>query len=528
MQLLKTASIRLKFFTVIVAIIAIVAPVYLAIDQSWRYGQREQLQKVLAYARDVLARTESTSDQMRYGLKLINDAKLTDPCSNQSIEIMRNIDLRSSYIQAMGYVETNSLVCSSLGGEEKVLDLGPVDWVSSIGSSIRVDVHLPFAPNASFTVLERNSYAFILNKTLLIDATTSEKDVSLASFSQDNLRLFASRGKFDPEWLKEFGDEPERAFIKNGYVIGIAKSQKYRSAGLAALPVSYVDKQTRNLSIIMVPIALIAGLILAASIYYLVAIQTSVSAILKAALRNNQFFMLYQPVVNLDTGECVGAEALMRLKRPNQDIVSPDVFIQAAEDSGLIGRLTERAIHLVSKDAKDFYIKHPRFHIAINLSASDLHSTAALKLLQDLKQTIGSKGYHLMVEVTERGFMQADLAKSILKQIREKGITIAIDDFGTGYSGLSYLESFEIDYLKIDKSFVDKIGIDAPTSYVVNHIIEMAKELRIQMIAEGVETESQAQFLREHGVQFAQGWLFGKPMPLHDVIQMMNKRLIKV
>lgn len=524
MQLLKTASKPLKIFTVIVAIVAIVAPVYLAIDQSWRYGQREQLQKVLAYARDVLARTEATSDQMRYGLKLINDAKLADPCSNQSIEIMRNIDLRSSYIQAMGYMEHNSLLCSSLGGEGKILDLGPVDWVSSIGNSIRINVQIPFAQNTSFTVIERNSYAFILNKSLLIDATTSEKDVSLASFSQDNLRLFASSGKFDPEWLKDLGDAPESTFVKNGYVIGIAKSQKYRTAGLAALPVSYIDKHTRDLSMVMVPIGMIAGVILAASIYYLVTIQISMPAMLKAALRDNQFFMLYQPVINLQNGKCVGAEALMRWRRPSGDMVPPDRFIQAAEDTGLIGSLTERVIKLVSKDAKDLFIKHPGFHLGINLSASDLYSGNTLQLLNGLKQATGADRFNLIIEATERGFMQADLAKSMLAEIRKQGITVAIDDFGTGYSSLSYLESFEIDYLKIDKSFVDKIGTDAPTSYVVNHIIEMAKELKIQMIAEGVETESQAQFLREHGVQFAQGWLFGKPMPLHEVIRMFTKK----
>jgi len=524
MQLLKTASKPLKIFTVIVAIVAIIAPVYLAIDQSWRYGQKEQRQKVLAYARDVLARTEATSDQMRYGLKLINDAKLSDPCSNQGIEIMRNIDLRSSYIQAVGYIDNNRLLCSSLGGEGGILDLGPVDWVSRIGSSIRVNVQIPFAPDTSFTVLERNSYAFILNKTLLIDATTSEKDVTLASFSQDNLRLFASRGNFDPDWLKDLGDGPEKAFIKDGYVVGIAMSQKYRSAGLAALPISYVDKHTRDLSMILVPIGLLAGFLLAASIYYLVTIQISMPAMIKAALRDNQFFMLYQPVINLQNGKCVGAEALMRWKRPNGDMVPPDRFIQAAEDSGLIGNLTERVIKLVSKDAKDLFIKHPGFHIGINLSASDLHSGSTLELLNGLKQATGADRFNLIVEATERGFIQAGLVKSTLTKIREQGITVAIDDFGTGYSSLSYLESFEIDYLKIDKSFVDKIGTDAPTSYVVNHIIEMAKELKIQIIAEGVETESQAQFLREHDVQFAQGWLFGKPMPLHEVIRMFIKR----
>ncbi|MES2222516.1 MAG: EAL domain-containing protein [Acidobacteriota bacterium] len=220
--------------------------------------------------------------------------------------------------------------------------------------------------------------------------------------------------------------------------------------------------------------------------------------------------------MELATGRRVGVEALVRWQRSGR-VVGPDSFIAIAEESGVITQITACVIEIVAADLPVLLKADPNFIVAINLSVTDLCSTQTAELFVSLLKRNGIKLANIKVEATARGFLQDAKARVILAAIRELGVEVAIDDFGTGYSSLACLETLSLDALKIDKAFVDTIGTDGATSHVASHIISMAHSLDLIMVAEGVETEAQLEFLRRNGVEFAQGWLFGKPMSLSSL-----------
>jgi len=239
---------------------------------------------------------------------------------------------------------------------------------------------------------------------------------------------------------------------------------------------------------------------------------------LRRALAAGRISVQYQPVIDLRNSRCIGAEALARWQRGKGQWVSPSVFIPMAEEAGLIQDVTLTVLRTMISDLHRIVPAAGNISINLNLSHDDLKDERIGNELATLLKVAKLPPQAIKLEITERALVNSDTARALIRGFRERGHQIAVDDFGTGYSSLSYLQSFELDVLKIDKSFVDAIGTGAATGEVIVHVIEMAKSLGLEVVAEGVQTLEQVRWLVDHGVFHGQGYLFSRPLPVEDFI----------
>jgi diguanylate cyclase (GGDEF)-like protein/PAS domain S-box-containing protein len=244
---------------------------------------------------------------------------------------------------------------------------------------------------------------------------------------------------------------------------------------------------------------------------------------LRSALEREEFTLAYQPKFDLASGRVCGAEALLRWRHPERGVVSPLEFIPILEETGLIMPVGEWVIRRASQDLRQWLDAGlPPMPVSVNLSARQFRQHDLDRRIRSLVGAARIDPALIELEITESQLMEdPEHAIRAMRSLREAGIRIAIDDFGTGYSSLAYLTRFPVKALKIDRSFVADVFSDHADAAIVRTIIEMAHQLGFTVVAEGVETDRQAAFLRQFGCEQAQGYLFAKPMPAADVRALM-------
>jgi diguanylate cyclase (GGDEF)-like protein/PAS domain S-box-containing protein len=252
--------------------------------------------------------------------------------------------------------------------------------------------------------------------------------------------------------------------------------------------------------------------------------RQSIEEGLRRALERKEFAVYYQPKINLRTGRMSGAEALLRWTHPTRGLISPAEFIPVAEDSGLIVEIGKWVLREACQQAQAWIIRGFDLPtIAVNISAMEFRQERFLEGVMEVLKETNFNPRRLELELTESALMRhVEATESILKVLRATGVQIAIDDFGTGYSSLSYLRKFPIDALKIDQSFVRQITTNPDDSSIVTAVISMGRSLKLRVVAEGVETLNELEFLKAHQCDEAQGYYFSRPVSAEQFVTLLG------
>ncbi|KOR34729.1 diguanylate phosphodiesterase [Planktothricoides sp. SR001] len=248
---------------------------------------------------------------------------------------------------------------------------------------------------------------------------------------------------------------------------------------------------------------------------------------LRLAIQRQEFFLQYQPIISLCSGKLAGFEALIRWQHPQQGFVSPGEFIPIAEETGLIVPMGLWVLREACQTMQSWVKKFAEFrlHISVNLSVKQFRQPNLIEMIDQILAETQLHSQYLKLEITETAIMDnAESANRLLKQLKARKIKLSLDDFGTGYSSLSYLHRFHMDTLKIDRSFIGNISEDRDSLEIVEAIVTLAHQLKMDVVAEGVETLMHFNQLRNLGIEFGQGYFFAKPLDANSAEALIRSK----
>jgi len=512
---------RTLLITLAVALLAAGLPLLLLGWLSWQQAMRLEHRDLQRTAERALRRADLAYVQALQALKSLPLPPDAGPvaCSPAHIGLMQSKVVTTSSVDQIGYFQNGLMRCNSWGPVTTEVRFGEPDHITADG----VDLRLDLAPRASYgrrmLSMRYGDYDALMDPGHFVDLI-DDPDVRVAIATPDG-RLIATQGAHDPQLLQSLLRDPHDGSDARS-LFATARNEEWLA--IATAPRSMLRTIFMQQLWVLLPVSILVALASAAAAVWLSRRRTSMAAELGKALRRGELYVVYQPLIELETGACIGAEALVRWQRRDGSHVRPDVFIPVAEESELILKITDHVIDSVIADLRELMLEDRDVHIAINLAPDDMMSGRALKVLASKLAGTGIANNQIWLEATERGFMDIERSRAVITAARHAGHRVAIDDFGIGYSNLQYLQQLPLDALKIDKAFIDAIGTGSATSPVTAHIIEMARTLGLQVVAEGVETEAQLAFLHAHGVDYGQGWLFSKALPREAFIAFHRER----
>ncbi|MGF7146607.1 sensor c-di-GMP phosphodiesterase-like protein [Sphingomonas zeicaulis] len=509
---------KILFVATVLAIGAGIAPLVVAGHMSEKRALQAEQDYLAANARWTMRRANLNLTQAEQGLRAIEQERWQD-CSPAHIARMRQLAVDNPAIDEIGYYQHGRLVCTSWGTVDKLVLYGTPDQIRPGGFALFASVKPQVSGAGAMVVLSHRSHNALVARERLVDVLTN-RPMTLGIATEDG-RPIAAAGAVDAHTFNQ---------IVTGVAEGADDDHLFATThGNQLIAFAIADRASLQRRIdgerwALLPIGLLVSVVLIGLIAWVSRLRLSPYHALAIAIRKREFVANYQPIMDLSSGQCVGAEALIRWRLPDGAHVMPDVFIPLAEETGLISKLTDLMIERVVEDLSRMLNEERSVHVAINIAAEDFDSGRFLPVLAHALERSGIQPGQIWIEAVERGFINTPAARRTIEAARAAGHLVAIDDFGTGYSNLSLLEALPLDALKIDKAFIDAIGRNAATSVVTPHIIEMAHGLGITIVAEGVETPAQEAYLRAAGVQLAQGWLYSPALPADAFVSFYRQR----
>ena len=497
---------RIASIALLLGFVGAVVPIAAMGWLSFHLSRQQEATLLGVIAETALDNASRTFLSARQTLDAVEQSAFT-PCSYEHIALMRDMTINSPHVEEIGYFADDFLQCTSWGVAKDSIRRQPADFITPDGLPATLRVKPSSSSSGRLTAVYKGNYGVLINPASLTD---------LAAGQSIDIVLLTERGKVISQQLQRGSlSDAIAAGTRNVFADNSISVVQNRGSIFAVV----IDRDPKlafvgsGFILVLVPIGILLGGLLAGAVFILAKKRLSPQGELLSAIEGNELVVFYQPIIELRSGICVGAEALVRWRKSDGNLIGPDQFIPLAEETGLIGLLTDKVIDIVLSELGEQLTKDRTLHIAINVSAADIQSGRIVETLDEKLRQTSIRKEQIWLEATERGFIDIRTARTTLERARRAGHSVAIDDFGTGYSSLQYLHGLPLDALKIDKSFVKSINKDSATSTVTLHIIEMARELGLFTVAEGVETREQSDFLNQHGVDFVQGWLYSKPMP---------------
>lgn len=503
MQLHGCRTVCVVLLSAILGPAAVMAPVAFL---AWRPVLARQQHDLERLAENGLHRANDIyADAVRV-LRLADDTR-QELCSPAHIDAMRELTLQSLTVYTVAAVVDGIVMCNAYGMLTRPFRVIQSGEAQSDG--VRMVPNWPgtIPSQAPILVLRLGSHSALVDQRQFFDSSVSSRQQPLLT-----LRTHAGTDIIPNYQLME-----SRPSSSDDDVIVTEASPSW-IATVTAPRIGFGAFLRSEINILL-PLAVTLSILCGGASLLLSRRRLSPRAELAAAVRNREFIVHYQPLIELATRRCLGAEALTRWRRPDGTFMRPDLFIPFAEDIGLIQHITDLMIEAVVRDLGDLLRSDRSLHVSINVATTDVTTGRIHQVLEDALRDANIEARQIWIELTERGFVNVESASATLAELQRRGHLIAIDDFGTGYSSLQYLERLPVDILKIDKSFIETVGGEAATSRVTGHIIAMARALNLSVVAEGVEVEAQAAFLRALDVQYAQGWLYAPSLPPDEFVE---------